>query len=332
MKKTTFEKRLIDNIKDDEYDNNSDENTNSHISISNNKNIYKIRTVDRLVNNITTTEGEGFIVHRPFPTNSFSQFDPFLLLDEMGPMYLKPGEAKGAPDHPHRGFETVTYMLSGNFEHKDSHGHSGKINPGDVQWMTAGSGLIHSEMPAKEMTDSGGTLHGLQLWVNLPKKDKMAAPRYQEIPASKIPLVQLPGGKGQVKVIAGNFRDTESNIATKIPILYLHIILEPDTTVQVPVNAEHNVFAYILNGIGSFDEKDQTQAKKGQLVIYNKGGDIIEIKSSKTTNESLQVLLIGGNPINEPIARYGPFVMNTQQEIYQAIEDYRNGTLGKISH
>jgi len=323
------EETIFQNSRDDTLTNN---NNNERITTKNSKNISNIRIINRIVDSVTTTEGEGFIVHRSFPTNTFSHFDPFLLLDEMGPMELKPGEAKGAPDHPHRGFETVTYMLSGNFEHRDSQGHSGRLNPGDVQWMTAGSGIIHSEMPSKDMIDKGGSLHGLQLWINLPKKDKLTAPRYQEIPASRIPIVQLPGGKGQVKVIAGSYNETESKIDTKIPILYLHMILESAAKIQVPVHPKHNIFAYILSGTASFGEKNSSLAKKGQIVIFEKLGDSIKIENPPNTKEVLQVLLIGGSPINEPIARYGPFVMNSKQEIYQAIEDYRSGKLGRIIH
>lgn len=328
MEKTTFENKL----NDAQFNDDKKINTLSLDGNKNNKSNYIIRSIDRIVDSITTTEGEGFIVHRPFPTNTFSHFDPFLLLDEMGPMDLKPREAKGAPDHPHRGFETVTYMLSGNFEHKDSQGHAGKINPGDVQWMTSGSGVIHSEMPSKDMVEKGGTLHGLQLWINLPKKDKMTIPRYQEIPGSMIPIVQLPKGKGQIKILAGSFHETESKIDTKIPILYLHVILEPDTTVQVPVNPEHNIFAYVLRGTAFFDEKDNIEVNKGQMAIFEKQGDLISISNSMNSKEILQVLLIGGTPLNEPIARYGPFVMNSKKEIYQAIEDYKSGRLGSISH
>lgn len=297
-----------------------------------NNNNLQSRNVNKVIDSVRTTEGAGFIVHRPFPTNTFSDFDPFLLLDEMGPMELAPGEAKGAPDHPHRGFETVTYMLSGNFEHKDSQGHSGKLNPGDVQWMTAGSGVIHSEMPGKELTEKGGRLHGFQLWVNLPQKYKMTKPYYQDITSSKIPIVQLPDGKGQIKVIAGKFNYTNSIINTKIPILYLHIILEPGAKVEVPVNTEYNVFAYLLTGEGTFGAKQREKASKGQMVVFDGDGESITINAYEDSKEVLQLLLIGGIPINEPIARYGPFVMNTKHEIYQAIEDYRNGRLGVISH
>src|ERR1051326_4839015 len=161
------------------------------------------RTVSRIITATPTLEGAGFLVHRPFPTNTLSDFDPVLLPDEMGPMEVRPGDAKGAPDHPHRGFETVTYMLSGSFRHKDSQGHEGKLNPGDVQWMTAGRGVIHSEEPSEEFQQIRGKLHGVQLWVNLPKTDKMIRPHYQEIPAAKIPSTRTDDGRVEVRVLAG---------------------------------------------------------------------------------------------------------------------------------
>src|SRR4051812_40278143 len=176
------------------------------------------RTVAGIVNSIETLEGAGFLVHRPFPKASFSEFDPFLLLDEMGPKVLAPGEAKGAPDHPHRGFETVTYLLSGEMEHRDSAGHAGVLRPGDVQWMTAGSGVVHSELPSGEFLRRGGKLHGFQLWVNLAKRDKHLAPRYQEFPAATLPVVTLADGKSTVRVIAGELLGAKSPVETRIPI------------------------------------------------------------------------------------------------------------------
>src|SRR5215472_193451 len=169
-----------------------------------------IRSVRDVVPAIETLEGAGFLVHRPFPTSDLDYFDPFLLLDEMGPANLAPGEAKGAPDHPHRGFETVTYLLSGSMEHKDSRGNRGKLTPGDVQWMTAGSGVVHSEMPAASFSQTGGRMHGFQLWVNLPARDKMMAPRYQEIPASRIPVGRTADGTVAVRVIAGKSLGAEA--------------------------------------------------------------------------------------------------------------------------
>src|SRR5256885_1248250 len=185
------------------------------------------RTVAGIVNSIETLEGAGFLVRRPFPKASVSEFDPFLLLDEMGPMTLAPGQAKGAPDHPHRGFETVTYVLSGEMEHKDSQGHSGKLSAGDVQWMTAGAGVIHSEMPSAEFQREGGTLHGFQLWVNLPQQNKMMQPRYQEIQSASIPTARTKDGLVSVRVIGGEALGARAVIETVTPIIYLHFTLQP---------------------------------------------------------------------------------------------------------
>src|SRR5215212_4999743 len=206
----------------------------------------KGRTVAGVVNSIETLEGGGFLVRRPFPTAGFSDFDPFLLLDEMGPMELAPGEAKGAPDHPHRGFETVTYMLSGEFEHKDSRGHAGHLREGDVQWMTAGAGVVHSEMPSAEFERTGGRMHAFQLWVNLPKRDKMMKPRYQEIPSSQIPVVKNVDGTVTVRVIAGESLGQRAVIETRTPILYLHFILSSGARVVQPVPRGYNAFAFVF--------------------------------------------------------------------------------------
>jgi redox-sensitive bicupin YhaK (pirin superfamily) len=293
--------------------------------------INKNRSINKIVNSLTTTEGEGFLVNRSFPTDSISYIDPFLLLDEMGPIDFKPGEAKGATDHPHRGFETVTYLIEGIFEHKDSSGNSGKLNAGDIQWMTAGSGVIHSEMPEVEFRKKGGRLHGFQLWVNLPKKDKMTNPNYQDIPSSEIPVVKLVEDSGHVKVIAGEAFDVKSTIRTKIPIQYLHFTLNPGSKIIHHLQSNYNAFVYIISGEGTFGD-DEKYAKRGNVIIFNNDGENIEIKSFKDANEPLQFLLIAGVPLNEPVARYGPFVMNTKSEIYKAIKDYRDGRLGAIAH
>lgn len=290
----------------------------------------KSRSALRVVNSDETTEGEGFVVHRSFPTHLLSDFDPFMLLDEMGPMDLAPGEAKGAPDHPHRGFETVTYLLDGRFEHKDSQGHSGKLFPGDVQWMTAGAGVIHSEMPEKEFARTGGRLHGFQLWVNLPRRDKMAKPRYQDIKSDRIPVAKSDDGRVQVKVIAGEALGKRAVIDTKTPIMYLHFTLKPGGKVAQPVPQDYNAFAYIVGGKGLFGV-DEKPAQREQVVLFANDGNEISIKAPDGATSPLDVLLIAGVPLNEPVARYGPFVMNTKQEIYQAIEDYRSGKMGKIN-
>jgi redox-sensitive bicupin YhaK (pirin superfamily) len=302
---------------------------------------YTFRSVSRIINSIKTTEGGGFIVNRPFPTNALLDFDPFLLLDEMGPKNWKPGEAKGAPDHPHRGFETVTYMLEGRFEHKDSRGNSGKLGPGDVQWMTAGAGVIHSEMPEKEFLRTGGKLHAFQLWVNLPQRDKMITSRYQDIPSSKIPVAQTEDGAVKVKAIAGEALGACAIIQTRTPIFYLHFTLQPGAKVVQPVPKEYNAFAYVINGKAIFGTTEKQKiAKTGQMIIFDNDGEEIVVSApahdtastTTTTNKSaLDMLLIGGVPLNEPVARYGPFVMNTKEEILKAIEDYQNGQMGKIA-
>ncbi|MBV9957065.1 MAG: pirin family protein [Acidobacteria bacterium] len=287
-----------------------------------------LRTVASIVNGVETMEGEGFLVRRPFPTHALSEFDPFLLLDEMGPKDYSPGQAKGAPDHPHRGFETVTYMLTGRMEHKDSQGHQGQLRPGDVQWMTAGAGVVHSEMPEREFAREGGRLHGFQLWVNLPRRDKLMTPRYQEIPAEKIPVAQSADGLVKVKVIAGESLGARALIETRTPIIYLHLTLEPGGHVVQPVPREYNAFAYVIDGAGLFGARE---AVDGQMVMFAQDGDALEISVPEEAAEPLDVLLIAGLPLNEPVARYGPFVMNTREEIYQALEDYRSGRMGDIA-
>ncbi|HWO00763.1 MAG TPA: pirin family protein [Blastocatellia bacterium] len=288
------------------------------------------RTVAGVVNSVETLEGGGFLVHRPFPKTSFSEFDPFLLLDEMGPMELGPGEAKGAPDHPHRGFETVTYLLSGDMEHRDSRGHAGRLNPGDVQWMTAGAGVIHSEMPSPEFARDGGRMHGFQLWVNLPKRDKMTTPRYQEIPNSQIPKATSADGLVKVSVIAGEAMGEKAVIETRTPIIYLHYKIEPGGAAAQQVPHAYNAFAYVVEGEGLFGAEAE-RAADGQMVLFAQDGDQVRIENPAGAKATLEVLLIAGVPLNEPVARYGPFVMNTEGEIHQAIEDYRQGRMGSIN-
>jgi redox-sensitive bicupin YhaK (pirin superfamily) len=292
--------------------------------------MQKGRTVAGLVNSIETLEGAGFLVRRPFPRANFSDFDPFLLLDEMGPMDLGPGQAKGAPDHPHRGFETVTYMLSGRMEHKDSRGNAGKLNPGDVQWMTAGAGVVHSEMPEREFARTGGRMHGFQIWVNLPTRDKMMKPRYQEIPADQIPVAQTEDGLVSVRVIAGESLGAHARIETRTPIIYLHFTLKPGGKISQPLPAGYNAFAYVIDGEGFFGEEAE-RAGDGQMIMFAQDGDSVTIANPEGARSELDLLLLAGVPLNEPVVRYGPFVMNTEAEIYRAVEDYQSGRMGEIS-
>ena len=220
-------------------------------------------------------------------------------------------------------------MLEGRFEHQDSRGHAGKLGPGDVQWMTAGSGVVHSEMPEKEFARIGGRLHGFQLWVNLPRQDKFSKPYYQEISSSKIPLVT--NGDVTARIIAGDAFGTRAIIETRIPIIYVHFALQPGARTVLSVPKEYNTFAYVVGGQGQFGpNNNQKEVHRGQMVIFENNGDQIEVKASKNTKSPFDMLLIGGTPINEPIARYGPFVMNTKEEVYQAIQDYNDGLMGSI--
>ena len=282
------------------------------------------RGVSRVIDSIATYEGEGFLVHRPFPTFGLDHVDPFLLLDEMGPEDLGPGEAKGAPDHPHRGFETVTYVIDGALEHKDSRGHHGRLAAGDVQWMTAGSGVIHSEMPSRDFAKSGGRLHAFQLWVNLPARDKMMAPRYQEFKASQIPVARSADGLAEVRVIAGESLGVRAVIETRTPIVYVHLRLEPGGRHDQPVPEGFTALAYVLAGSG---RSGTTPLTRGQLAIFDVEGAQVTLEAG---DRPLEALVIAGAPLREPVARYGPFVMNTRAEIVQAMEDYRSGRMGSI--
>ncbi len=289
-----------------------------------------VRSVARIVESIRTTEGGGFVVRRPFPTATLDHFDPFLLLDEMGPTDAPPGEAKGAPDHPHRGFETVTYLLSGSMQHRDSAGNAGVLAPGDVQWMTAGAGVIHSEMPTPEFQQQGGRMHGFQLWVNLPSRDKMMKPRYQDVPSESIPVASTPDGLVRVKVIAGESLGARAAIDTRTPISYLHFTIAPGGTVTQAIPESFHLFAYVVRGQVTTGV-DARVVNEGEMAIFVPDGESVGLSVSASATESSEILLIGGEPLQEPIARYGPFVMNTRAEIIQAVEDFRAGRFGHIA-
>jgi redox-sensitive bicupin YhaK (pirin superfamily) len=282
-------------------------------------------TLRNVVTTITAqrqSEGGGFIVRRPFPTMSIDNLDPFLLLDEMGPTDYRPGEAVGAPDHPHRGFETVTYMLSGGMEHRDSTGAHGVIRPGAVQWMTAGSGIVHSETPPEDVMRSGGVQHGFQLWVNLRAKDKMMPPKYQGFEAEEFTTADLPGG-GRLRVIAGTVAGLTGPVNTTIPVTYAHATLEPGDRVDWAVADGLTTLVHVFSGSATVNGTD---AVDGQLVVLDRDHGDVEIVST----DGAEVLLLAGEPLNEPIARYGPFVMNNRAELIEAFDDYQAGRLGSI--
>ena len=273
-----------------------------------------MRTIAMRIPTRRVFEGGGFEVRRPAAMGT--EMSPFLLLDEMGPTEWGPGEAIGAPSHPHRGFETVTYLLKGKMEHKDSAGNSGMLNDGDVQWMTAGNGVIHSELPEPEFKRKGGIMHGFQIWVNLPAKDKMMAPRYQDIPASDIPVAESEDGSVKVVIVAGESMGVDAIIDTVIPITYLDVTLK-DGELEQALAAGLNAMVYVFEGSLSIAGEE---VEDGGFVILS-DGDAVELSGTG------RCLILAGPALDEPIARYGPFVMNTQEEIMQAIDDYQRGRL-----
>ncbi len=276
-------------------------------------------------------EGEGFEVRRAFSGIDLRLADPFILLDHMGAVEYSPGEAKGAPDHPHRGFETVTYMMDGELEHRDSNGGGGLITDGATQWMTAGSGIVHSEMPTEQIVVKGGLFHGVQLWVNLPRAEKWTPPQYQDIDADKVTLLASDDGGAVVRLIAGDLGGHRGPGGTHTPITYAHASVSPGARIQVPWRPDFNALVYVLAGYGSIG-LDRRPIKEGQLAVMG-AGNLVTIFSDprpESRSPSLEVLLLGGSPIREAVSWYGPFVMNTAEEIKQAIADYRAGRMGHI--
>jgi redox-sensitive bicupin YhaK (pirin superfamily) len=291
--------------------------------------------VDRAVVSLTTApsgyEGEGFPVRRAFAGVDLRLLDPFIHMDQMGEVEYAPGEPKGTPWHPHRGFETVTYMLDGLLRHADSHGGGGLISDGDTQWMTAGSGLLHIETPPEHVVMSGGLFHGFQLWVNLPAAKKWSPPRYQDIKAGQVSLVRSPDGGALVRVIAGQVGDHAGPGVTHTPITLVHATLSPGAELTLPWRSDFNALVYALAGAGTVSAK-RRPIRMGQLAVLG-GGDAVSVAanaSQESRSPNLDVLVLGGLPIREPVAAYGPFVMNTRDELVQAFEDFQAGRLGTI--
>ncbi len=285
------------------------------------------RPVTRLITAHRQREGAGFVVRRPFPTAGLALVDPFLMLDELGPIDYAPGQAVGAPDHPHRGFETVSYILEGELEHEDSVGHRGRLGAGDVQWMTAGAGVIHSEMPSSRVQREGGRVHAFQIWVNLPARDKMMAPRYQEVPAAGIPEGRSVDGLARVRVIAGEALGVRAVIDTRTPIVFHDWTLSPGAQVEQPLAADHDGLVYVFSGAV---EVDGTRVGDGQLARLG-AGDVVRLVCPADATVPARFLLLAGVPLREPVARHGPFVMNTQAELEQAFRDYQGGRMGMIA-
>jgi redox-sensitive bicupin YhaK (pirin superfamily) len=293
--------------------------------------------VERAVVSVTTApsgvEGEGFPVRRAFAGVDLAKLDPFVHMDQMGEVDYAPGEPKGTPWHPHRGFETVTYIIDGTFRHQDSNGGGGLITNGDTQWMTAGGGILHIEEPPEELVMTGGLFHGFQLWVNLPARLKMTAPRYQDIRAGQVRLLTSADGGALLRVIAGSFGGAVGDPSaqsgpgvTHTPISLVHATVSPGAQVRVPWQADFNALGYVLAGSG-YVGAEKRPIEMGQLAVFGPG-DVLTFGAGG--REELDILLLGGQPIREPVAAYGPFVMNTRAELVQAFEDYQAGRLGTV--
>jgi redox-sensitive bicupin YhaK (pirin superfamily) len=276
-------------------------------------------------------EGEGFPVRRAFAGVDLSLLDPFIHMDQMGEVEYAPGEPKGTPWHPHRGFETVTYMLDGVFDHQDSHGGGGTISNGDTQWMTAGSGLLHIEAPPEWLVAQGGLFHGVQLWVNLPREQKLVAPRYQDLQSSRVGLVSTADAGALVRVIAGDVDGHTGPGSTYTPMTMVHATLAPSAGLELPWNPEFNALVYVLAGQGTVGTA-RRPLRAGQLAVLG-AGDFVTLAADgrqESRTPSMEVLVLGGRPIREPLAWAGPFVMNTKAEVMAAFEDFQSGRMGQI--
>lgn len=290
-----------------------------------------MRKAQRIIKSIQAHEGAGFVVNRPFPVPGLSEIDPFLLIDEIGPVNYRPGEAIGAPDHPHRGFETISYIFEGGVFHEDSNGSSTELEKGDMQWMTAGRGVVHSELPSKRITEKGGLFHATQIWVNLPKKKKFVEPKYQNIRANEIPTLHYGGGTS-IKLFSGTLEGVTGPVQNQTPILYALVELAPGARwTSQSVHQEWTTLAYVISGKGIV--AGENNVERTDLVHFsNTSGELVFENQSRT--ELFKFYLLAGAPLNEPIARMGPFVMNTRKELEEAYDDFMSGRIsggfGKI--
>ncbi|MFN5650340.1 MAG: pirin family protein [Actinomycetes bacterium] len=291
--------------------------------------------VDRPVKSITTApsglEGEGFPVRRAFAGIPFADLDPFIMMDQMGEVNYAPYEPRGTDWHPHRGFETVTYIIDGTFLHQDTHGGGGVITDGGTQWMTAGGGILHIETPPEDLVVRGGLFHGFQLWVNLPSRNKMTAPRYQNIEAGLVKLFTSPDASVLVRLIAGDIGPFHGPGSTHTPITVAHASIPAGSQLVLPWRRDNNALVYVLSGHGTVGTA-RSRIGKGQTAVFG-AGDAVTISGEGGDNEStamMEVIILGGQPIGEPVAHYGPFVMNTREELVQAVEDFQSGRFGRI--
>ncbi|MFI5937237.1 pirin family protein [Actinoplanes sp. NPDC051494] len=293
----------------------------------------KYRPVRRLTTAPSGYEGEGFPVRRAFAGVPVNELDPFIHLDQMGEVDYAPGEPKGTPWHPHRGFETVTYMIDGTMDHQDSLGGGGSITNGDTQWMTAASGILHIEAPPEQLVTSGGLFHGMQLWVNLPRAAKMITPKYQDIRGKESSLLTTADGGSLIRVIAGEVGGHSGPGSTFTPINLAHVTLQPGAQLDLPWQPDYNALVYVMAGRGTVGVENRP-IQIGQLAAHA-AGDALRVNAAATQDTNIpamELFIMGGRPIREPVAHYGPFVMNTKEELKQAFEDFQKGRLGTIPH
>ncbi len=291
----------------------------------------QVRAVRSITDAPSGFEGDGFPVRRAFAGISLSDLDPFIHMDQMGEIEYAPGEPKGTPWHPHRGFETVTYMIDGTFQHQDSIGGGGLITNGSTQWMTAGSGILHIERPPEQLIATGGLFHGIQLWVNLPAAEKWVDPRYQNLEAQDVVLLTSPDGGALVRIIAGDVAGHRGPGSTHTPISLVHATVQPGAELVLPWPDRFNALLYVLSGNGAVGPEARP-IRSGQLAVHG-SGDTVSLRADaaqESRHPALDVLVLGGQPIGEPVAAHGPFVMNTRDELVQAFEDYQAGKLGTV--
>jgi len=279
------------------------------------------RSALRVIDSHYAEPAPGLRVLRPFPGPDLDYASPFLMLDHFGPERIRPGDEGGLNPHPHRGFETVTFLFQGAMEHHDSSGGHGHLRAGGVQWMTAGSGIVHAEYREKEFARTGGVLEGVQLWVNLPRKFKMEAPHYQDLPAEKFAVAKFPGG--EARVVAGELLGVRGPAVTYTPIVAAHVKLEVGARVELPIPASFSAYVYAVRGSG---RSSTVGFATNQLVEYRGDGGSVQV----TAEEPLDLLFLAGEPIDEPVVSWGPFVMNTREEIIQARDDYLAGRMGRL--
>jgi quercetin 2,3-dioxygenase len=290
-----------------------------------------VRPVTSVTSAPSGYEGEGFPVRRAFAGVDLRDLDPFIHMDQMGEVEYAPGEPKGTPWHPHRGFETVTYIIDGVFDHHDSHGGGGSITDGDTQWMTAGSGLLHIETPPEWLVQAGGLFHGVQLWVNLPRDHKLVTPRYQDLRAGRLGVLTTTDEGVLVRVIAGDVAGHAGPGTTHTPMAMVHATLAPGACLELPWSVDYNALVYVLSGHGAVGV-EQRPVTAGQLAVLGRGDFVSVMAGARQESRSseLDVLVLGGRPIREPVAWAGPFVMNTKAEVMQAYEDFQKGRMGQI--